>query len=76
MSSSIFRRVLTPGDTLIGSDSHTPTAGGVGMLAIGAGGLDVALAMAGKEYYIKTPEVVKVNLIGKLNKWYHQKILF
>lgn len=68
-----LERFSTPGDTLIGSDSHTPTAGGVGMLAIGAGGLDVALAMAGKEYYIKTPEVVKVNLIGKLNKMVSSK---
>src|SRR5699024_8807587 len=56
-----------PGDTLLGSDSHTPTAGGVGMLAIGAGGLDVALAMAGEAYYIKVPQVIKVELSGKLN---------
>lgn len=68
-----LERFSTPGDTLIGSDSHTPTAGGVGMLAMGAGGLDVALAMAGKEYYIKAPEVVKVNLIGKLNKMVSSK---
>ncbi|MGL4739198.1 MAG: aconitate hydratase [Sarcina sp.] len=63
-----LERFAVPGDTLTGSDSHTPTAGGVGMLAIGAGGLDVALAMAGGAYYIKAPEVVRVNLIGKLNK--------
>ncbi|MGL5764198.1 MAG: aconitate hydratase [Sarcina sp.] len=63
-----LERFAVPGDTLTGSDSHTPTAGGVGMLAIGAGGLDVALAMAGGVYYIKAPEVVKVNLVGKLNK--------
>lgn len=63
-----LERFSTPADTLIGSDSHTPTAGGVGMLSIGAGGLDVAIAMAGGAYYIKAPEVVKVNLIGKLNK--------
>ncbi|MGL5068645.1 MAG: aconitate hydratase [Sarcina sp.] len=63
-----LERFAVPGDTLTGSDSHTPTAGGVGMLAIGAGGLDVALAMAGGAYYIKAPEVVKVNLVGKLNK--------
>lgn len=62
-----LERFSKPGNTLLGSDSHTPTAGGVGMIAIGAGGLDVALAMAGKEYSIKAPEVVKVNLIGKLN---------
>ena len=61
-----LERFATPGDTLLGSDSHTPTAGGVGMLAIGAGGLDVALAMAGNAYSIKTPKVVKVNLTGKL----------
>ncbi|MGL4762728.1 MAG: aconitate hydratase [Sarcina sp.] len=63
-----LERFAVPGDTLTGSDSHTPTAGGVGMLAIGAGGLDVALAMAGGAYYIKAPEVVKVNLVGELNK--------
>ena len=63
-----LERFSVPGDTLIGSDSHTPTAGGVGMLAIGAGGLDVALAMGGGAYNINTPEVVKINLTGKLNK--------
>ena len=63
-----LERFSVPGDTLIGSDSHTPTAGGVGMLAMGAGGLDVALAMGGGAYNINTPEVVKINLIGKLNK--------
>lgn len=62
-----LERFTVPGDTLIGSDSHTPTAGGVGMLAMGAGGLDVALAMAGGAYYINTPKVCKINLIGKLN---------
>lgn len=62
-----LERLSFPGDTLLGSDSHTPTAGGVGMLAIGAGGLDVALAMAGEPYYIKVPKVVKVELLGKLN---------
>lgn len=61
-----LERFSTPGDTLLGSDSHTPTAGGVGMIAIGAGGLDVALAMAGKAYSMKAPKVVKVNLVGKL----------
>ena len=61
-----LERFTVPGDTLIGSDSHTPTAGGVGMLAMGAGGLDVALAMAGGAYYINTPKVCKINLIGKL----------
>lgn len=62
-----LERFSCPGETLIGSDSHTPTAGGCGMLAIGAGGLDVALAMAGKPYKIVVPKVCKVNLIGKLN---------
>ncbi|KGF12959.1 aconitate hydratase [Peptostreptococcus sp. MV1] len=61
-----LERFSVPGDTLLGSDSHTPTAGGVGMLAIGAGGLDVALAMAGEPYYIKVPQVIKVNLMGQL----------
>ncbi|ASW42039.1 aconitate hydratase [Clostridium isatidis] len=61
-----LERFSVPGETLIGSDSHTPTAGGVGMLAIGAGGLDVALAMAGRAYYITTPKVCKINLVGKL----------
>ena len=63
-----LERFSTPGDTLIGSDSHTPTPGGVGMLAMGAGGLDVALAMGGGAYNINTPKVVKIELIGKLNK--------
>ncbi|GAB6168619.1 aconitate hydratase [Clostridium carnis] len=63
-----LERFSTPGETLIGSDSHTPTAGGVGMLAMGAGGLDVALAMGGGAYYISTPKVCRINLVGKLNK--------
>lgn len=61
-----LERFDVPGETLIGSDSHTPTAGGMGMLAIGAGGLDVAVAMGGGEYYIIMPDVIKVNLLGKL----------
>lgn len=61
-----LERFSKPGNTLLGSDSHTPTAGGVGMIAIGAGGLDVALAMAGQAYSIKAPKVTKVNLVGKL----------
>ncbi|HZK11152.1 MAG TPA: aconitase family protein, partial [Atribacterota bacterium] len=60
-----LERFATPGQTLLGSDSHTPTAGGMGMLAIGAGGLDVAVAMASGEYCILMPRIVKVNLIGK-----------
>lgn len=63
-----LERFARPTETLIGSDSHTPTAGGVGMLAMGAGGLDVALAMGGGAYNINTPKVVKINLVGKLNK--------
>ena len=62
-----LERFGVPGETLLGSDSHTPTCGGLGMLAIGAGGLDVAVAMAGGEYYITMPYLVKVELIGKLN---------
>lgn len=62
-----------PGQTLIGSDSHTPTAGGLGMLAFGAGGLDVACAMAGEPFYITMPKIVKVNLTGKLKSWVSAK---
>ncbi len=58
-----------PGTTLIGSDSHTPTAGGIGALSMGAGGLSVALAMAGKPYIMPMPKVVRVWLEGKLNGW-------
>ncbi len=58
-----------PGKTLIGSDSHTPTGGGIGMLAFGAGGLDVAVAMGGGTYYITMPKMVRVNLTGKLSDW-------
>ncbi|OAA85547.1 aconitate hydratase [Clostridium coskatii] len=64
-----LERFGVPGDTLLGSDSHTPTGGGIGMLAIGAGGLDVAVAMGGGEYYINMPKIVKVNLRGKLSPW-------
>src|SRR5574344_482789 len=64
-----LERFGKPGKTLIGSDSHTPTGGGIGMLAIGAGGLDVAVAMGGGPYYITMPEIVKVNLTGKLKPW-------
>lgn len=63
-----LERFAVPGETLLGSDSHTPTAGGMGMLAIGAGGLDVAVAMGGGAYYIKMPEIIRVNLKGKLRK--------
>ncbi len=64
-----LERFGVPGMTLLGSDSHTPTGGGIGMLAIGAGGLDVAVAMGGGAYYVTMPKVVKVNLIGKLKPW-------
>ena len=61
-----LERFGIPGKTLIGSDSHTPTAGGIGMLGMGAGGLDVAVAMGGGTYYITMPKMIKVNLTGKL----------
>jgi len=64
-----LERFGVPGKTLIGSDSHTPTGGGIGMIAIGAGGLDVAVAMGGGAYYITYPKIVKVELIGKLSPW-------
>ncbi|MBQ1211772.1 MAG: aconitate hydratase [Clostridia bacterium] len=64
-----LERFGIPGKTLIGSDSHTPTAGGIGMLAFGAGGLDVAMAMGGGTYYISMPKMVRVNLHGKLQPW-------
>ena len=64
-----LERFGIPGKTLIGSDSHTPTGGGIGMIAIGAGGMDVAVAMGGGTYYITCPKVVKVNLTGKLQPW-------
>jgi len=61
-----LERFSVPGKTLLGSDSHTPTSGGIGMIAIGAGGLDVALAMAGNPFYMKMPQIVNVILTGKL----------
>ena len=61
-----LERFAVPGKTLIGSDSHTPTAGGMGMLAIGAGGLDVAVAMGGGAYYITMPKIIRINLSGSL----------
>ncbi len=64
-----LERFGIPGKTLLGSDSHTPTAGGLGMLAIGAGGLDVAAAMAGEPFYLNMPEVVGVLLTGELTGW-------
>lgn len=68
-----LERYGKPGKTLIGSDSHTPTGGGIGMLAFGSGGLDVAVAMGGGAYYITMPQVVKINLTGKLNDWVSAK---
>ena len=64
-----LERFGAPGKTLIGSDSHTPTGGGIGMIAIGAGGLDVAVAMGGGAYYITYPKIVRVTLTGKLSPW-------
>ena len=64
-----LERFARPGLTLLGSDSHTPTAGGMGMLAIGAGGLDVAVAMGGGAFYIPYPRVIGVELIGRLSPW-------
>ena len=68
-----LERFGIPSKTLIGSDSHTPTGGGIGMIAIGAGGLDVAVAMGGGAYYITYPKIVKVNLTGKLSPWVSAK---
>ena len=68
-----LERFGKPGKTLIGSDSHTPTGGGIGMLAMGAGGLDVAVAMGGGAYYITMPKMYKVNLTGKLNPFVSAK---
>ena len=68
-----LERFGKPGKTLIGSDSHTPTGGGIGMLAMGAGGLDVAVAMGGGAYYITMPKMVRVNLSGALSPWVSAK---
>ncbi len=64
-----LERFGKPGKTLLGSDSHTPTGGGIGMIAIGAGGLDVAVAMAGGPFYLTYPKVIKIELKGKLQPW-------
>ena len=68
-----LERFGVPGMTLLGSDSHTPTAGGLGMIAIGAGGLDVAVAMGGGPFYLHMPKVVNVKLTGQLNPWVSAK---
>ncbi len=64
-----LERFGIPGQTLLGSDSHTPTGGGLGMLAIGAGGMDVAIAMAGRPFFLKVPRVMRVQLTGELPPW-------
>jgi aconitate hydratase len=64
-----LERFGKPGKTLLGSDSHTPTGGGIGMIAIGAGGLDVAVAMGGGPFYLASPEVIKLNVKGVLHPW-------
>ncbi len=68
-----LERFGRPGTTLLGSDSHTSTAGGIGQIAIGAGGLDVVLAMAGEQFYLTCPDVIKINLTGKLRSWVSAK---
>jgi aconitate hydratase len=68
-----LERFAVPGRTLLGSDSHTPTCGGIGMIAIGAGGLDVAIAMGGGPFYLTCPKICRVNLTGKLNPWVSAK---
>jgi aconitate hydratase len=68
-----LERFARPGKTLLGSDSHTPTAGGIGSIAIGAGGLDVAVAMAGGPFYLTCPKVLRINLHGKLAPWVSAK---
>jgi len=68
-----LERFALPGQTLLGADSHTPTCGGMGMLSIGVGGLDVALAMAGEPFYIRVPKVVGVKLVGKRSPWVSAK---
>ncbi len=68
-----LERFSRPGRTLLGSDSHTPTAGGCGMLAIGAGGMDVALAMAGQPFHLRMPHVVGIHLTGALPEWVSAK---
>src|SRR4030042_1018877 len=68
-----LERFGVPGKTLLGSDSHTPTAGGLGMLAIGSGGLDVALAMAGRPFFLFMPEVVRIDMSNRLAPWVSAK---
>ncbi len=68
-----LERFGVPGKTMLGSDSHTPTGGGLGMIAIGAGGIDVAVAMGGGPFYMKSPKVIRINLKGKLRPWVSAK---
>ncbi len=68
-----LERFGKPGKTLLGADSHTPTGGGIGMIAIGAGGLDVAMAMGGAPFYLTCPKVVKIELVGRLKPWVSAK---
>ncbi|WP_321301463.1 aconitate hydratase [uncultured Sphaerochaeta sp.] len=68
-----LERFGKPGKTLLGSDSHTPTGGGIGMIAIGAGGLDVAVAMAGQSFHLISPKVIEIRLHGKLRPWVSAK---
>ena len=68
-----LERFALPGQTLLGADSHTPTCGGMGMLSIGVGGLDIALAMAGEPFYVRVPKVVGVNLVGQRSPWVSAK---
>ncbi len=68
-----LERFAVPGEVLLGADSHTPTAGGIGMVAIGVGGLDVALAMAGEPFHLSVPKVVQVRLLGKLSDYVSAK---
>ena len=70
-----YERFGVPGQTLLGSDSHTPTAGGLGMMGIGAGGMDVAIAMGGGLFYLKVPGIMKVNLYNRLNRFCSAKDL-
>src|SRR4030042_445379 len=64
-----LERFAVPGQILLGADSHTPTCGGMGMVAVGLGGLDIALAMAGEPFYFRVPKIVQVRLLGKLPPW-------
>jgi aconitate hydratase len=68
-----LERFGVPGKTLLGSDSHTPTGGGLGMIAIGAGGLDIAVAMGGGAFHLVAPKVIEIRLSGSLRSWVSAK---